>query len=119
MSLFRNAKYVSACEVEQAEARGMNYEQVVQSPRDVGKLGPDDTLIIDGNNTLFGETELAVKLAIESARSGVPVGVHAYTITPALRELLDEPLVVVAKTHRKVRAKLRRLIAARRPRSAS
>ena len=97
MNKFRNTKYVSACEVERKEALVMNYEQVAQSPRDIGKLGPDDVLILDANNVQWGETDLAVKLAAESARNGVPVGIHTYKVTPALCNLLDEPLVVIAK----------------------
>ena len=111
----RNAKYLSACEVERADAVTLGYEQVGQHPSEIHKLGSDDVLIVDFNVVQFGDLELAVKMMTDAVRNGVPVGIHTYHASPALRELLAEPLVVVAETHRKVRAKLRRLIANRVP----
>ena len=115
MTAFLNALYLSMCEVERADANKMGYERVCQHPVEVGILGPDDLLVIDFNFISFGDTAAAVRLARAAVRNGVPVGIHTYHASPALRELLAEPLVVVAETHRKVRAKLRRLIANRVP----
>jgi len=109
----RNAKYLSACEVERADAVTLGYEQVGQHPSEIHKLGSDDILIVDFNVVQFGDLELAVKMMTDAVRNGVLVGIHTYHASPALRELLNEPLVAVAKTHRRVRAKIRRLIADR------
>ena len=109
----QNALYLSMCEVERADANKMGYERVCQHPVEVGILGPDDLLVIDFNFISFGDTAAAVRLVRAAVRNGVPVGIHTFAIPPALRELLNEPLVVLAKTHRRVRAKIRRLIADR------
>ena len=112
--LTKNGTYVSADEVERADARVLGYGTVCGHPNEVGALGPDDLLVIDFNSVQLGDTHRAVQEAMASAQRGVRVGVHAYHFPPPLAELLAEPLVVAANTHARLVSKLRRLIAARR-----
>lgn len=106
--------YVSGDEVERADAERMGYGTVCQHPNKVDCLGAGDVLVIDLGNVPFDEKGEAAKLAYDAARAGVPVGVHTYDEDDLrLGVLATEPLIVIARTHRKVRAKLRRLLAAR------
>ena len=114
VATFRKATYLSACEVERALAFRLHYEKVCQYPNEIGLLGPDDLLIVDFDAIQFGDTKIAVRVIREAANRGVPIGLHTYQDTLVIQELMELPGVVVAKNQLRVRAKLRRLIAARK-----
>jgi dihydrofolate reductase len=66
--------------------------------------------VIDFNDVLFNDKYLAIAKAKEAAERGVLVGIHTYDPTdPRLKPLLDRTNVIVAKTHRRVLARVRRL----------
>lgn len=102
--------YVSADEIEAVEAFRMGYDIVCRHPNQVGALASGDELVIDGNIVVFADLDAAARVAAEAIQNGVAVGVHTYGLeNPALAPLVALPGVVAAKTHREVRAALRRL----------
>ena len=99
----RNGTYVSADACERADAFALSYQTVCQHPKEVGVLGPEETLVIDFNHVLFDAHDLAVRKATEATRRGVWVGIHTYFIDdPRLAGLRSLPNVLIAKTHRQV-----------------
>lgn len=120
MVVFRNPKgripgaYVSADELEQAEAARRGYRQVVAHPSDLDPPAADGVLVIDFDHLLFDDIRPAVQALKAAAAAGAVVGVHTYN--PHRRELAalkaELPALVVRPTHRRTGAKLRRALAA-------
>lgn len=101
--------YVSSDACERARAFRLGYRNVCHHPNDVGVIEPNETLVIDFDHVLFDDRDLAVLKANEAANRRVPVGIHTYYPSdPRLTRLLALPNVIVAKTHRRVLALLRR-----------
>src|SRR5262245_31336910 len=93
------ALYLSGDEVARAWAFKLGYGVVCQHPREVGVLESILLLVIDFNQILFDDHELAIDLANEAARRGVIVGIHTYyRASLKLHRLATLPNVLVAKT---------------------
>jgi len=101
--------YVSGDACERALAYRLGYRSVCHHPKEIGVLEPDEPLVIDLDHVLFDDRDLAVHKANEAANRGVPVGIHTYYPNdPRLTGFLALASVVVAKTHRRVLARMRR-----------
>jgi hypothetical protein len=101
--------YVSSDACERAAAYRLGYRNVCQHPKEIGVLGRDELLVIDFDHVLFDDQDLAVLKANEAANRGVSVGIHTYyPDDPRLTRFLALPNVTVAKTHRRLLARLRR-----------
>jgi hypothetical protein len=101
--------YLSSDEQNRSEAFAFGYRTIGQHPREVRKLIAGQWLVIDLDYILFDDKKEAIQLAQEAAERGLCVGIH--TLNPddeRLEPLLANPNVVVRKTHRAVRAALRR-----------
>ena len=60
-------------------------------------------LVIDFNQILFDDHELAIDIANEAARRGIIVGIYSYDLeSRKLRRLVRRPHVLTAKTHRRL-----------------
>lgn len=107
--------YLSCCEVERAAAYDMGYRDICMHPREIGDMKPRGLLVIDFDHVLFNDRDDAVMKANEAANRGVLVGIHTYYPTdPRLDAFRAFPNVVIAKTHRRVLARLRRVVARRK-----
>lgn len=101
--------YVSGDACERARAYQLGYRQVCHHPSKISALAPDEPLVIDFDHVQFDDRDLAVLKANEAANHGVRVGIHTYYPgDPRLERFLALPNVIVAKTHRRVRALMRR-----------
>lgn len=107
--------YVSCDEVARDEARERGYHNICLHPNEIGVPETGETVVINLDSVLFDDKDAAVAKANELASCGVNVGIHTYYPNdPRLRIHLALPNVVVAKTHRRVLAKMRRLARKRR-----
>lgn len=103
------AVFVSAHEVERADAFKRGYLKVCQHPNEVGALDGVKLLVIDSNQILFDDHALAIGIANEAARRCIIVGVHTYDPESLkLYRLAKLPNVLVAKTHRRLLHDVRR-----------
>jgi hypothetical protein len=101
--------YVSKDDVERADAHRFGYRAVCTHPGEIGNLDLSDILIIDFNFILFDDHECAIAKANEHALRGALVGIHTYRRAALKRHrLVALPNVLVAKTHHRLFAKLRR-----------
>ena len=101
------AIYVSADELERADAYRLGYRTVCWHPREIGLADVSETLVIDFDHILFDDQETAVMKASAAARRGVLVGVHThYPQALKLYRLVALPNVLVATTHRRLLVKL-------------
>ena len=107
--MFTTATYVSNDETERADALKLGYRAIFQHPREIGVLEPSEMLVIDFDQVLFDDHELAIAKINEAARRGVLVGIHTY-YREALKlyRLAKLPNVLVADTHRWLLLKLGR-----------
>jgi hypothetical protein len=104
----KSGTFVSADEIERADARALGYANVVGHPVEFGDLAPGGVLVMDIDRIVFGDRDAAIELAKASAKAGVSVGVRTYDPDdPRLDELRVRPNVVIAKTHRHLLAALR------------
>ena len=101
--------YVSGDELERAEAYELGYRDVCSHSRQIGVLEPSEILVIDLGHVLLEERDIAIVKANETANRGVLVGIHTYyPDDPRLDRFLALPNVLVAQTHARVIAALRR-----------
>jgi hypothetical protein len=107
--MLTTATYLSNDPVEIADAFELGYRTVCQHPREIGVLEPSEVLVIDFNNILFDDHELAIAKINEAAQRGLLVGIHTY-YREALKlyRLAKLPNVLVANTHRWLLLKLGR-----------
>jgi hypothetical protein len=83
----------------------MGYTAVYDHPNAVGVLGSGDELMIDFDHVLFSDFDAAVKVALDAARAGAAVGIHTYNPGHLpLAPLTALPQVMIARTHRALRA---------------
>ena len=107
--------YVSGDELERAFAYDVGYRDICAHPREIGVPKTTETFVIDFDHVLFDDKDAAVMKANGAANRGVLVGIHTYYPTdPRLGWCRSFPNVVIAKTHRRVLAHLRRLVARRK-----
>ena len=103
------AVFMSSDEVERTDAFELGYGVVCQHPREIGVLDAVKMLVMDFNQILFDDHELAIDIANKAARCGIIVGIHTYYPEALkLQRLAKLPNVLVAKTHRRLLHKVGR-----------